>query len=255
VIRVKTFLSIAVLMCSSAFAQNPQPQQNDAERYRLELAERARQEAEQRDWETKIFQIKFVEPNELQRVLSMFRSNISVSGGGLRVLSVRAPKEIMPAIEDTIKRLDVPSANRDAELTIFILLASDQADGAAAVPAGLQPVVNQLKTVLSYKNYQLVDTLISHVSESGPANLRGSVTVGTMPVFYNFQSGFRIERPDGKPPILRLRGMRFGFQPGGRDELTVSTDVDVPQGQQVVVGKATMGDRAMILVMTSKFPN
>jgi hypothetical protein len=52
-----------------------------------------------------------------------------------------------------------------------------------------------------------------------------------------------------------LRGMRFGFQPGGRDELTVSTDVDVPQGQQVVVGKATMGDRAMILVMTSKFSN
>jgi hypothetical protein len=31
--------------------------------------------------------------------------------------------------------------------------------------------------------------------------------------------------------------------------------VDIPQGQQVVVGKATMGDRAMILVMTSKFPN
>jgi hypothetical protein len=239
-------------MSSAAFAQNPQPN-NDAERLKIELADRARQEAEQRDWETKIFQIKFVEPNELQRALSMFRSNISVSGGSLRVLSVRAPKEIMPAIEDTIKRLDVPSANRDAELTIFILLASDQADG--PVPPGLQSVVNQLKTVLSYKNYQLVDTLIAHVSESGPANLRGSVTIASMPVFYNFQSGFRIERPEAKPPILRLRGMRFGFQPGGRDELTVSTDVDVPQGQQVVVGKATMGDRAMILVMTSKFPN
>jgi len=254
VIRVRTLLSIAVLMSSAAFAQNPPPN-NDAERLKIELADRARQEAEQRDWETKIFQIKFVEPNELQRALSMFRSNISVSGGSLRVLSVRAPKEIMPAIEDTIKRLDVPSANRDAELTIFILLASDQGDGAAAVPPSLQSVVNQLKTVLSYKNYQLVDTLIAHVSESGPANLRGSVTIASMPVFYNFQSGFRIERPDGKPPILRLRGMRFGFQPGGRDELTVSTDVDVPQGQQVVVGKATMGDRAMILVMTSKFPN
>jgi hypothetical protein len=221
----------------------------------MELAERQRQEAEQREWETKIFSIKFVDPNELRIILSMFRSNISYTGGGLRVLSVKAPKDIMPAIEDTIKRLDVPSPNRDAELTIFILLASDQSDGAAAVPASLQPVVNQLKTVLSYKNYQLVDTLITHVTENGPANLRGTVTVGGMPVFYNFQSNFRVERPDGKPPILRLRSMRFGFQPGGRDELTVSTDVDVPQGQQVVVGKATMGDRAMILVMTSKFSN
>ena len=252
-IRVKTFLTIAVLMCSSAFAQNPQPQ-NDAERYRLELAERARQEAEQREWETKIFQIKYVEPNELQRALSMFRSNISVSGGGLRVLSVRAPKEIMPAIEDAIKRLDVPAARRDAELTIFILVASDQADG-TAVPSGLQSVVNQLKSVLSYKNYQLVDTLIVHVTDSNPTMLKGNVTIGTIPANYTFQSSFRVENPDGKAPTLRVRGMRFELQPAGREQLMVATDVDIPQGQQVVVGKATMGDRAMILVMTSKFPN
>jgi hypothetical protein len=251
VIRVKTVLLTAVLLSSRAFAQNPQ--QGDAERYRLELAERDRKEAEQRDWETKIFPIKFVDPNELRVVLQMFRSNINYSGGSLRVLSVRAQKDIMPAIEDTIKRLDVPSPNRDAELTIFILLASDQTEG-AAVPQSLQPVVNQLKAVLSYKNYQLLDTLISHVTESGPTNLTGTVTVGTMPVNYNFQSGFRVERPDGKPPILRLRGMRFGFRTGPGD-LAVSTDVDVPQGQQVVVGKATMGDKAMILVMTSKFSN
>jgi hypothetical protein len=85
--------------------------------------------------------------------------------------------------------------------------------------------------------------------------LKGNVTIGTIPANYFFQSSFRVESPDGKAPTLRVRGMRFELQPAGREQLMVATDVDIPQGQQVVVGKATMGDRAMILVMTSKFPN
>jgi len=34
---------------------------------------------------------------------------------------------------------------------------------------------------------------------------------------------------------------------------SVSGNVDIPQGQQVVVGKATLGDKALILVMSAKF--
>jgi hypothetical protein len=255
VIRLKTcvFLLIANGLSSTVMGQNPP--QGDAARLQVELAERARREEEQRDWETKIFPIRFVDPGELQRALSMFRGNISYSGGGLRVLSIRAPKEIMPAIEDAIKRLDVPAPRRSAELTIFVLVASDQADAAAASPPpGLQPVLNQLKNVLSYKNYQLIDTLIVHVTETrgSPAVLQGQI--GTLG-WYNFQTRFRIETPDGKTPTLRLNEMNFRFQPTGEREAIVAADVDIPQGQQVVVGKASMGNKALILVMTSKFSN
>src|SRR5262245_57933521 len=219
-------------------AQNPQ-QRNDAvevERLRIQAEERARQEVEQRDWETKLFQIRFVDPNELRSALSMFRGNISYSGGGLRVLSVRAPKEIMPAIEDVIKRLDVPTPRRDAELTIFVLLASDQGDIAATVPSALQSVVNQLKSVLSYKTYQLIDTLITRATPNSTAYLNGTVMLGNSAVSYSFSANFRVENPDGKAPILRLSQMNFRLQPPGPSEVRVSADVDVPQGQQVVVG-------------------
>jgi len=253
--RLKTCLVFLAVVGFSSTVMAQNPPQADAERLRVELAERARQEAEQREWETKIFPIRFVDPGELQRALSMFRSSISYSGGGLRVLSIRAPKEIMPAIEDAIKRLDVPTPRRSAELTIFILVATDQADVAAASPpTGLQPVLNQLKNVLSYKNYQLIDTLLVHVTETrgSPAILQGQI--GTQG-FYNFQTRFRIEAPDGKTPTLRLNEMNFRFQPAGEREAIVAADVDIPQGQQVVVGKASMGNRALILVMTSKFSN
>jgi hypothetical protein len=162
----------------------------------------------------------------------------------------------MPAIEDAIKRFDVPSPPRNAELTIFVVLASDQAES-GTVPPALQPVLGQLKNVLSYKSYQLVDTLITRASDTrgNPAMLNGTVMLGTQAASYGFQANFRVENPDGKTPVLRLSGMNFRLQPGGQQEVRVASDVDVPQGQQVVVGKATMGDRALILIMTSKFSN
>ena len=264
--RFKTGLAIALwlvgISSSGLLAQNPQ-QSNDAQRLQIELAERARQEAEQATWETKIFQIRYVDPGELQRALSMFRSSINYAGGGLRVLSIRAPKEIMPAIEDAIKRLDVPAPRRDAELTIFVVVASDQADSTSNVPSALQPVINQLKGVLSYKAYQLVDTLITRASDTrNLVTLNGTVMLGTQTAAYSFQARFRMETPDGKAaPILRLSEMGFRLQPilgipgPPGPEVRISADVDVPQGQQVVVGKATMGERAVILVMTSKISN
>ena len=267
-IRLSQLVVIALSICGlspEVFAQNAQ-QRNDAlevERLKTQAEERARQEVEQRDWETKLFQIKYVDPGELRGALSMFRSNISYSGGALRVLSVRAPKEIMPAIEDAIKRLDVPMPRKDAELTIYVLLASEQ-PSAVQLPATLQPVVNQLKNVLSYKGYQLVDTLIARGRETNTNTvLLGALPVEHAPfpgnVTYRFGARFRVMNPaDGKEAVLRLENMQFQLNvpidtAGHTTDLQINTDVEIPRGQQVVVGKATYNDRAFILVMNVKF--
>jgi hypothetical protein len=238
-------------------AQNPQPPpQNDAPGFPGF--------DDQRNWETKLFQIKYVDPSELSRALSLFRSNIAYSGAGLRVLSVRAPKEIMPAIEDAIRRLDVPMPRKDAELTIYVLLATEQPN-TAAIPASLQPVVNQLKNVLSYKGFQLVDTLIARGRDTNNATtttLQGSLAVEHPPypptVTYGFSANFRIMNPDGKETVLRLDQMRFTLTvptnpQGNTTNLSINTDVEIPRGQQIVVGKATYNDRAFILVMNARF--
>jgi hypothetical protein len=49
--------------------------------------------------------------------------------------------------------------------------------------------------------------------------------------------------------------MVFGLESRNLYAVRISGDVEIPQGQQVVVGKATMGERALILVMTAKFSN
>src|SRR2546426_12471347 len=72
----------------------------------------------EQDWETKIFDVKYADLNALTGVLMMFRARISPSPA-LRVISVTAPKEILPAIEDAIQRFDVPTPpKKSIELTI-----------------------------------------------------------------------------------------------------------------------------------------
>src|SRR5206468_6983974 len=136
-----------------------------------------------------------------------FKGNINSSGGSLRLLTVRAPKEIMPAIEDAIKRLDVPTLSKSAELTVYVLMASDRLDPAMpnSLPSTLQPVVNQLKNVLSYKGFQLLDTLFARGSDQHNINLRGILTIAgnTSATYYNLGGQFRIDDRNDKAPILR----------------------------------------------------
>jgi hypothetical protein len=258
---VKRMLSIAFLiagMCASLAAQNQQ-QRNDSalevEKLRIQAEERARAEADQRNWETRIFPVRYIDPNQLYQALVMFRAQFSPNTQ-LRLISARAPKEIMPAIEDAIKRLDVPTPaiNKSAELMVYVLMASDQAEPGAAMPAILQPVITQLRSVLAYKSFQLVETLLGRGTDGRRMRLAGTlqgIGLGTAePMPYSLDAQFNIQNPDGKTPALRL--VEMAFRLGG---VAIATDVEIPQGQQVVVGKATMADRAFILVMSAKFAN
>jgi len=216
----------------------------------------------EQDWETKIFDVKYADLNALTGVLMMFRARISASPA-LRVLSVRAPKEIMPAIEDAIKRFDVPTpAKKSIELTIYVLSATDQQD-TAPLPPPLQPVVTQLKNVFSYAGYKLLDTLIIRGADSEQTSTRGilpAFTVATALTFYSFRGTFHVRSSDQNEPILRLDQMNFAVQvpvmtAGIQFQYTdvaIATDVEIPRGQQVVIGKATVRENALILVMSAK---
>lgn len=258
-------MKLAAIFISTLLAQNPQPQPSpeiQVERMRIEAADRARAEVEERDWETRIFTIRNIDPGQLSIALRMFRARLQPTPD-LHILSVRAPKEIMPAIEDAIKRLDIPTPSKNAELTIYVIVASEQAEAANNIPSNLQAVVNQLKNVLSYKGYHLVDTLIARGTDrrNAPTSLMGTLPTG---IGYNFNARMRIESQEGKVPRVRLDEMNFRLQgerntPGGATPapfgVSISTDVEVPRGQQVVVGKATYGDKAYILVMSAQFPD
>ena len=148
----------------------------------------------------------------------------------------------MSAIEDALKRLDVPPppplVRKMVELTGYVLIVADTAEpGLMPLPSSLESVGNQLKSLLPNGNLYLADTIVARGSDR--VSVRGSTTLDTS-----------LTVRDGAPPVIALTN--FSVQASGAQ---FTTTVDIPIGVQVVVGKATTtGDRkrAVVLVMTAK---
>ena len=76
-------------------------------------------------------------------------------------MAVSAPAAAMAAVEDAVKRLDVPAAApKDVDLIVYMVVASEQASAGAALPPELQPVADELKKIFSYKSFRLLDSIL-----------------------------------------------------------------------------------------------
>jgi hypothetical protein len=214
------------------------------------------QENQRANWTSKMISIKNNVPNSTLQALCIFRAEI-VPQPALHIISVRSPQDQMAAIEDAVKRLDVPQQGpRSVELTVYVLVASDRDETLLKeTPSSLKPVVDQLKSLLSYKQYYLVDTLIGTEVDSRRLNLNGSVIGLRMPPeatdSYTFTANVLIG--NGDPLISMVRLSPIGYSMG--NGVAINTDIDIPFGKQVVVGKATSGARAFILVASAKLVN
>jgi hypothetical protein len=107
--------------------------------------------------------------------------------------------------------------------------------------------------------------------------LDSGADMAEMPVFYTFQGHFRVVSSGEGVDALRIDELNFELRipvvsgtSGAGDDVAVrsfqygsfqyvnvgiNTDVEIPAGTEVVVGKATVGDSAVILVMTVEFLN
>ncbi len=205
---------------------------------------------------TRVFQMEHVQPHQLQRTLLLFDANL-MANDELNTLTVRAPADIMPAIVDVIGRLDVIKMEQGVEVTAYFLSADDRDAAGTPVPEQLRSVVDQLQDVFSYSRLRLIDTIMVRGSDgrpwdvSGRMSLPGAGDLPDQPTNYEFRGIFRVVQADDAPPVLRIDNMRVDFS----NNVSIGTDVEIPSGTQVVVGKSTIGDSALFLVMTAEFLN
>src|SRR6185503_19768820 len=99
----------------------------------------------------KVFIVNHVGINDLVRVLSVFPAELSgMDRDNRRVLSVSAAPAVVAAIEETVKRLDVPPPPiKSVEITAYVLECSASVE-AGTLPQDLQAVLVQLKKTFSY---------------------------------------------------------------------------------------------------------
>jgi hypothetical protein len=181
----------------------------------------------------------------------------------LRALSVRAPKEVLAAIEESLQRLDVPQpAAKNIDLNAYLLTASQQ--GATGnIPPELDPVVKQLKTIFNYHNFRLLGTLALRGRDGSGGSTNGVLpavsadSISMHPTIYAFNMNSATIISDSKERSVRINelDLRLNFAlKDGNWNAQIHTSIDIHEGQKVVVGKANIdsADNALILVLTAK---
>jgi len=237
--------------------------------------------AERQQHVQKVFAIKHADVEAIARTLRIFPVPVDANRE-LRVIGVSAPPALLPTIEEIIRRLDVPPPTpQNVELTVYLLLASDQEAGSVAPE--LEAVVKQLKTTFAFKGFRTIDTLVVRSRDKQAADVKGLAKVQEdNPRVSTYSLAYRAASilPDEKGRSIRLDGLRFNARivvktqwegprlPTAQDapaataqgfafdshDAGFGTDVDIREGQKVVVGKAAVGgtNTALILVITAK---
>jgi len=212
----------------------------------------------------KLFVLKYADPQNVRNLLQVFHANFDANRE-MRVLAVDATPETMAAIEDAIKRLDIPSAApANIDLTIYLVVGHESENSTGgAVPKDLDGVVTQLKSAFSFKSYSLLDVLALRTRTGQQANTTssgGAVQNGnnSAPVVTNFRienanigsdgASIHISRLNAGIKMPVISGGSFGYT-----DLGMNTDIDIKEGQKVVIGRLGISkDQAMFLVMTAK---
>ena len=214
---------------------------------------------------TRTFRLQYADPGSISSVIAPYGR--VQSNAVLKALTITThDNNAMTEVEQVIKRFDVPPPPvQNVDVTIYLMSALGT-PSSGAVPPELEPVVKQLKNTFSYKGYQLIDTEVIRVRAGQGGEVSGVVN-GAPSVDGNktiSQVKFRSASvsTDEKGRAIRIDGLKVGLRiPVASGEKKyqyidtgINTDVDIREGQKVVVGKANMdgSDRASIVVLTAK---
>lgn len=164
------------------------------------------------------------------------------------------------------------------EVQLHLLVATMSPGGDEnRLPSSLNPVVNQLRSNLGFKNYRLAATLINRVRSGGKLSLRwvggpllASAAANTAtPGFNEFHVGLvRLIQDEGRE-IVQMTDFHFGtkipiqiatansgssvpvvqYEPTG-----ISTDITVQEGTPTIVGTLNVGPSgdALIIVVSAR---
>jgi hypothetical protein len=205
--------------------------------------------------------VKYADAERIARFVNAYPGVNVRSDSSLHAIIISGPPEGVASVEALVKKFDVAPAN--VELTVY-LISGNSHDATDDLPKDLASTAKQLHGVFAYKSYRILQSFILRDRENGRGN--GTGTSGTLPnssAAYNFHYQ-SITVSSGTPRIVHIDNAQFSVStPTGNrndkgnaivDTSTINTDLDVGEGQKVVVGKSNVhgSDDALILVVTAQ---
>ncbi len=208
----------------------------------------------------RVIEVKQANPRSIWITLKDVFPGINLND---RMLVIRAPGSVADAIEEAIKKLDVPPAPSpetrplpNIEVTIQLVYGSAQAE-ASVVPADLESTVRQLRTIFPYKSYRVMETQVLRGRALSKIQAGGNLPGGNSS--YQFNASPNVVAGPA-PRLVRLDGLELYVKwlnangPGQFADARINTSLDAREGQKTFVGKANIANSedALILVISPK---
>jgi hypothetical protein len=258
--HVSGAMALTLILVTAALAQQPASNTTPApvDNYVTE-----------KNFKSRIFEVKYRDPNSLAVAIKQLGSGFkgaSISASpDFRTITVRDFPENIATMEEAVKRLDTLAAPRpNIELHIHALIASNTSGTGAAPPAELKDVLEQLRGTLNYKNYELAATVVQRLTET-PRGLDGSGTAELSPAnaapnisalpYQYFIGGISLVQDAAGKFSVQIGEFSFSAATSNGDKTRVQTALNLRDGEKVVVGTATMRNRALVVVLTAKLLN
>lgn len=238
-------------------------------------------EGEKRQWLQEVIDVKYADPAAFEKLLR----NIAVSGPDrvsaqpeLHAISIGTyDPSFLKLAEEIVKRYDIPEAKSAAshrhgvEIVAHILLAGQKGTSGDAVPADLEPVAKQLRSVFGYTDIRVLDSSLIRGIEGRISEVSGMLTRPVIdeglkaPSKYVISTKNILVEQNAGGNSVYLPGFKFeakipytmSSEPGAQFSFVsvgFETELKIPEGQKVVVGKSHIGvgNDALILVLSAR---
>jgi type II secretory pathway component GspD/PulD (secretin) len=265
-----SFLLICAMPASYAFAQTPGGQKEE---------QKKEEQPQPPKLAVKLFEIRYRNPSSLANSLGSLGSGAPkttiFANDDLKTLTVRDFPENIAAIEEALKRLDVPDKSPvSLEFQLHLIAASMEAAEKAALPKNLETVIEQLKSTLKFTNYRYISSALNRVSDRG--KIESSGVTGSLfptpagllntpeaPTFYQYSlSRISLTQDATGKESVQIDSFRFGvsvpIKYGQNNtqyrDIGIVTPLSLREGEMAVVGTANIGgsDEAIIVVISVK---
>jgi type II/III secretion system protein len=219
--------------------------------------------------------------DRLAKLIGVFNVRY-VADDKLRTIVVYAPKDVVAQVRKVVEQLDQPGSEaaigRNIDMTLSFLRCSTKAPTQpSALPADLESVAKQLRSVTQYKDIELWDTVPLRAQEGKdteesirlpsvlPSDFKGAQSIGQIKVHPESV----VRKDQGRS--VRFSTLRFNFRipyvtgsfPAGTAAASTSyqysyldvgltTSGDLVEGQKTVLGKVSgIDDDSSIFVVIS----
>lgn len=231
---------------------------------------------------TRMIRLEHANPQQVRNLLRGAGAQV-LWDDTLRVVVVSGTPSQIASMERTVKDLDAEAAKvtiSNAELTVYVLGASQESGDSTQIPASLEKTANQIKSAFPYQSYRVLETVVARSLLGEQTDVSGTlrpfkdnpeindpatykvhfrlagITTGTgRDVFhiqeFRFDAGFPMRT--GTLPAGDKAKVPYATVQWQRSPASIGTNFDVSSNQQVVIGKAGVaGNSAVFLIVEAK---